>query len=454
MNRERGSLRLAKAFVDLQRDASIEAAIERLKCVRVQIIVTDGAKASETWQICALMVAETATRAFPGGVCAVLGTDGPALPRYLSGRSLRQELVALGVELTQSPNPELPTIVVGVVGSPFSELAVHAVPRGWAGGVVPVGRDVPAFRAGVLGAVLSGALAVSEMFLAVHQLEPRAGTRACGLSAWTPGEDWRSDGASGPPLAWGPKEAWLIGLGHLGQAVAWLLRALPYADSGDATVALQDTDDLREENLGTSILARDAGLGQRKTRIVSEALEAAGLRTQLVERLMDAQQRLQPSEPRFALAGLDSPSVRQPLSGVGWRPLIDAGLGAGAANFTEIIIQRLTTERRSEVIFDVDEDSDADALVDENPAYAAQLARGEERCGVVQAAGEAVGTAFVGAVTAALAVGEALRPLHEGPSFDVVSVDLRDPSNVRAANRQDEPIDWPVSIRLRSLIEA
>jgi hypothetical protein len=57
-----------------------------------------------------------------------------------------------------------------------------------------------------------------------------AGRRAAGLSVWNPGADWLTQDASEPVLSYLPSSLWLIGVGNLGQAFAWLLTCLPYAD--------------------------------------------------------------------------------------------------------------------------------------------------------------------------------------------------------------------------------
>jgi hypothetical protein len=303
---------------------------------------------------------------------------------------------------------------------------------------------------GPFGAVLAGAIAVSEIFLAAHELEPRAANRLAGISTWAPATSWVDAQAIGPTLELLPREAWLIGLGHLGQAAAWLLRALPYASPRDLLVALQDNDVISVENIGTSLLATRSVIGQRKTRIVHAALRAAGYGTLLVERRADEHQRLQPDEPRVAIAGLDSARARQPLTGLGWSLLVDMGIGAGARDFTQIVVQRLTAQRLSKDVFDTPPDDRADRLL-ELDAYRDQIAGRLGRCGALQAAGQAVGTAFVGAVTAVLAMAEIVRPLHEGVGHHVLAVDLRDPSALTVAVADDALVALPAHAPARPM---
>jgi hypothetical protein len=438
--------RLAKAFTDLGRDATLDAANERLRQTSVQIVLPSGRELSETHQVASLLAVEVGLRAFPAGVRFVLERDHHCLTPW-TGESerLSAALIATGAVLTSELEPTLPTIVVGdavrvlAPGVP----GVSAIPRGWAGGAVPLQSLTPRVYPGVLGAVLAGAIAVSEIFLAVHALEPRASMRACGISTWRPGLEWTDDEAAGPELMVLPGDVWLIGLGHLGQAAAWLLRALPYASPTETTIALQDTDRVAIENVGTSLLATSSTVSFRKTRVVDSSLRQAGFDTILIERRMDEHQRHQLGEPRFALAGLDSKQARRPLSKVGWDLLVDAGIGAGAHDFTQIIVQRLSATRSSELVFAGDDDDDA-IEVPEDTA---------DPCGVVQAAGEAVGSAFVGAATAAISIAEAVRPLHGGPGHDILSVDLRDPAGLRAAEAGESSVRWPRLAKARPMQE-
>jgi hypothetical protein len=43
------------------------------------------------------------------------------------------------------------------------------------------------------------------------------------------------------------------------------------------------------------------------------------------------------------------------------------------------------------------------------------------------------GAAFVGAIASTLAVADILRGLHDGPSYSVIALDLREPNLIRAS---------------------
>lgn len=228
-----------------------------------------------------------------------------------------------------------------------------------------------------------------------------------------------------------PKRTWLLGLGHLGQASGWLLRCLPWSEPNEVSVWLQDTDVVAEENVGTSLLSLPEHVRMTKCRRVAAALEDVGLQTRIVERRFEAEQRRHSAEAECAITGLDSPKSRQPLDDGGWTQLIDVGIGAGAANFTQVVLHRLGAERHSREIFDVAPGRDAERLVSEVAAYREHAK--QDACGAIQLAEQAVGTAFVGLTSAALSVAELVRPLHGGAVMEVVASDLtRGPARLEA----------------------
>jgi hypothetical protein len=108
---------------------------------------------------------------------------------------------------------------------------------------------------------------VSEAFQHVRGGQPEAGRRATGLSLWRPGQDisWL-DAEDGPSVSSLPARLWLIGLGHLGQAILWTLGMLPFAKPREVDLVLHDFDLLSEANDSTSPLTHIGLVGQKKTR--------------------------------------------------------------------------------------------------------------------------------------------------------------------------------------------
>jgi hypothetical protein len=102
----------------------------------------------------------------------------------------------------------------------------------WRGGVIPIreGRHLADGKAIAIAPALAAAVCAGEAFAYHASDHPMAGRRAAGLSLWHPGADWLAGDPTEPPLTFLPSRLWLIGLGNLGQAFAWLLTCLPYGD--------------------------------------------------------------------------------------------------------------------------------------------------------------------------------------------------------------------------------
>lgn len=441
--------RLGKLFIDTGRAGDEDAASAILRELRLQLILGAGVARSETLQAAAATIVAAGVRAFPAGINLVLAEDGPVRINQ-GGDSLATLLADLGAEVGEL-EPNLPSAVIGAEEDSLQvpiEVAVRAVPRGWAGGVVPAADQPPPIGSGALGATVAASLAVSELFHAVHGLQPLAAHRPTGLSLWRPDLDWIDPGAEGPDLEDLPRRLWLLGLGHLGQATAWLLGLLPWAVPEQLVVFLQDYDTISAENFVTSLYASPSDEGEMKTRRVAAALETLGHRTRLIERRFDGVQQRQPrdhDEPDCAISGFDTAAARRPLDQAGFPHLVDAGIGAGAGNFTQFNIHRLGGTRHSREIFDVPVRDRTARLIDDVEFYRRRAQADGHTCGAMQMAGQAVGTSFVGVMAAAVSLSELLRPLHGGPEFDVLAGDLRDPGALQVALRNAHPVRVPDS---------
>jgi hypothetical protein len=74
--------------------------------------------------------------------------------------------------------------------------------------------------------VAAGPLAVSKAFFVLRGDNPYAGRRSLALSLWDP----RTVGTAaeaGPSSGLEVSSAWIVGLGHLGQAYAWTIGFYP-----------------------------------------------------------------------------------------------------------------------------------------------------------------------------------------------------------------------------------
>ncbi len=127
-----------------------------------------------------------------------------------------------------------------------------------------------------------------------------------GLSLWNPGADWLLQDGSEPALTWLPSSLWLIGLGNLGQAFAWMLAALPYSDPKEVKLVLQDDDRLAKLNDSTSLLSFGRDVGHRKVRKIGAWLVARGFDTYLQESRFGRWTARTAEDPAVALCEVDS----------------------------------------------------------------------------------------------------------------------------------------------------
>src|SRR6266436_6482390 len=154
------------------------------------------------------------------------------------------------------------------------------------GGVIPVrhGGRLAETGAMALAPAVATAVCAAEAFAFHAGDHPMAGRRATGLSLWRPGADWQAADPSEPALTYLPSRLWLIGLGNLGQAFAWLLAWLPYKNRSEVELVLQDFDRIAESNDSTSLLSTLESIGRKKTRAIGAWLESIGFSTALEER--------------------------------------------------------------------------------------------------------------------------------------------------------------------------
>jgi len=422
--------RLVKLALDTGEAASLGEAHRLFGDYRLGIVVGNSVAHSATLQAAVLTAVNTGRRSFLGGVSVEGMLDVPLLVPWGHCRTLGDAVVALqGVNKAVAPG--IPRIHFGdaLNSSGDSEFAVRVTFDGWRGGVVPLdhGLNLPERQECVPAGVLAGGLAVSEAFQYTRGSNALAGRRDVGMSLWQPKSEtnWLATEEQGPELHRLPSSAWIIGLGHLGQAFLWTLGLLPYASPEDVNLVLQDFDALVEANDSTSLLTTRRNLGMKKTRAMALWCEARGFRTSIVERRFTADFRIAGDEPGVAFCGVDNALARANLEDVGFSRVIEAGLGAGPQEYLAFQMHTFPACRTARSRWGVDvHHSNGDSTSD-NPAYHALAQDGLDECGIITLAGRTVGASFVGAVTAAVVVAELMRMAMGGTRYEVVDGSLR-----------------------------
>jgi len=415
--------RAAKYFMDSGKAETHGQAMEMLERFGLTVRVGTEVAHSADHQTALLTLVNAARRTLLGGVEVCGLPDAPSLTPLWPGGTLIDAAHALGGRAVSETRAGWPTAIIG-----DAEPAEGRTPcwrltwEGWRGGVVPARHGGPlAEKASMaLAPVLAAAVCAGEAFANNAGDHPMAGRRAAGLSLWRPGADWRDADATEPVLEYLPSRLWLIGLGNLGQALAWLLACLPYGDRGDVELLLQDFDRIAPSNDSTSLLSRTADTGRRKTRVVGEWLEARGFVTFLEERRFGAWTTRAPDEPNVALCGVDNALARSALEKPGFDLVVEAGLGAGAQAFRSFSIHSFPASGSAEQLW-ARQVGQAEENFENKPAYEALRRGGMDQCGLAQLASRTVGVPFVGLTATCLAISELLRRLHGGLAFEVAA---------------------------------
>lgn len=409
---------------------SIEDAERLVGARQLRIRPALGTVATPAGQAAILTAVVVAVRTF-GTVVVSLPDDTPVREGVHRGRQLRDALIEEGAHLDEGVvDPSVTMIVLGDLGgetfSATGEVVLHASWDGWTAAVSATPQP-DGDTGNVVTAIAAAALAVGEAFAHARALPgDDAGYRTLQLNLLGPGV------GSGPTMQYAPASWWLVGLGHLGQAYAWVISHLSYESTAAVEVTLQDTDRTSHANHSTSVFTPQDSRGVPKTRLVAARLEDAGLRTRIIERPLDGGFQLHEDEAHnVALIGVDNLRTRRALSAIGWPLVIDMGLGAQARDHTAISLHRFPGSKPSHDIPAWRDGRPSERLIPATPGFE-DLDRRFERCGVVTLAGKAIGVPFIGMIAACLAVTESVKQLHGLPGSEVTGFDTSTGRHVSA----------------------
>lgn len=350
-------------------------------------------------------------RMFRRGV--FLGTPGDApcaLPLQGAG-SFRRRLILAGAQDRASP-PGASRLHVGADGPAETTACWTDGWTAWVGrGPAPVDRQ----PGNAFNGTLAAALGLQEVFRRHVLLDLRAGRRKFGVNAWGP------DAPASAVLPRLPNDLWILGLGNLGQAALFVLGTLPYWDPHEVRLLLQDFDTAGPENTGVQVLTEPAWIGQRKSRRAAAWAETLGFRIDLCERAFVAGHGPGREEPRTLLGCVDNLPARRAASGAGFDLVVDAGLGASAAEAFDIRLHAFPGRRTAQ-----------EAWPETAPA-APKLSAGLERalaagqidlCGAMTIAGRSVGVPCTALAAAALQITQVVRAMETGSCCDLADLSL------------------------------
>lgn len=419
---------------------SLEAAREEAEN-RGIIVCADAQTCSEpSGQAAMLTAIITAVRAFGKVLVAAESSNAIVLRGVYRGRSLSDVISNVGAAVISFDEgaviePTWPLLLIGAK-TPLpveqegiatqGQVVLRASWEGWRAFVVS-GAAVTHRSTDtncILAPIAAAALGVSEALGVARQMPGSdAGYRSITLNLWNSGAGGEQDDTE-PNLCHAPSAWWFIGLGHLGQAYSWVISWLNYVDPSEISVVLQDNDRTVPANHSTGVLTPKECKGRPKTRLVAEALENAGFKTQIIERRLGSDLRVTDEEKHHvALLGVDNLDARRRISDVGWNIALDVGLGNSAANFDSILIRRFPGRLPSSQVPGWIDGPSEEIKIPSTQAFD-DLSQRFDQCGVVELAGKAVGASFVGIVAATIAVSEATRKLHGGRGAETLRFDL------------------------------
>ena len=429
--------RTLKLALDEGDVSSLEEAQALFQTYRLRMRVGANVAASPTRQAMLLTAVATGVRCFLGGVEVELSSDAALLVFCHGQRTLVPALEHLGADVVSHiSRGDGPQLLIGNCADIRSDGVLRLSFDGWCAAVTPP-EDAPLAENSevALAGVLAGALGVSEAFQWVRGKQIEAGRRPVALSLWKPElEPFCDADAIGPALQFLPAEAWIIGLGHLGQAYLWTLGMLPYASPEKLNLVLQDTDVLAASNVSTSLLTGEGNLGQMKTRAMANWCDERGFKARIHERTFAADYSVGASEPKIALCGVDNPQARACLEEVGFDEVIEAGLGSEGEDYLAIRIHsfaKIASSRSAREIWGgVNAPSSAQDKRLHNAAYQELEKQGMDICGLTTLAGRAVGASFVGTIAATFCIAELARGVLNASRYELLQINLRNPQYI------------------------
>ncbi len=428
--------RISKLFVDRDQ-ASATAVLARRQEYIVTLCCGDDVASSYTLQLAVLTAASIASRCFPGAVRTAFSPTLAEAPLLLwpwlkltFGQAVIQ-ILGSGAHADGSQAKGSHALIFG--NAPTSKGSLRVTFDGWIAKVGPANDTLRLSEREYFSAagILAASLALSELFLSFAGINIEATRRSVGISLWRPDLDISDPEALGVLVEYLPRDLWVLGLGHLGNAYLWSLATLPYGDPKTVEFALFDYDKLEKDNVETGIIFTMDVLRRFKTRACDTWLDRHGFQTRLVERRFDATFRLQDKEPTLALCGFDSNPARRDLPAAQFRRVIESGLGGMANNFDTVSFHTLPNPRTPDELWpDLSKEEEAklaehqERIARENPGY---LQLGGDDCGRRDLAGKSVAVPFVGTSAASLVVAEAIRLLHDGPAYLDIKLGLGNP---------------------------
>ena len=424
--------RVAFAIAE-KHDLELDDAWDQMRNAVIWLIADESIKTSYSKQLSYLTTTNIANRVFLGGVKCVLPAETPNLLPIRSD-SFNSLISHYGGLITDKDYRE-GDVKVLFGDECFDDNCIEVVGDGWRGGVNFYKQERVSFQESrslvSLGPNVAAAIACYYAFCKTFKILDNEIELNTGISLWNlnSGENWFKRENEGPHDLNMPRNIWALGLGHLGQAYLWALGLMPFREPEKCLLLLQDADAIDMENIGSQILCFDHYVGKPKTRPCIDFLEGLGFRTQIVEKPFmkgDSIQEWMKSFP-ILLNGVDNIKTRKSISSEQLELFID-----GATNGTLALFDSFTMKNIIKSEKNTNELWPEESIKDEKILHKKLYEKYEKshKCGQLTNIG--ISTPFVGLFGATIVLAELFRSLNYGRAYSIVTLQLRDLSNLSA----------------------
>lgn len=414
--------RITKSLTDLPNGASFAEAEAKLNAIKVAILCPPTMANTAAGQAAVLTAIATAMKCF-GHATLILPVDAQIIRTIPLGETLAVAARALGATVTLVPFGSFTHIIGFGESNPSIPTFVQCWWDGWRSGVFsPLNAPSCGNSNNPLAGIFAGALAIRDIFATIHHSPPLLRQNGV-ISLWEP---WAhpSSCSSGPDHAFMPDRLWLIGLGHLGQAVMWALGFMP----GMGEITLQDDQTVNEENVATGLINNTNSIDLLKTRVADCWANSLGWRTRLIERRFNNDMKPTVHEAPILLSCLDSAKPRKGLARAGFKFMVDAGVGHGPFDYDGIQIRVLPNGTDPTGYWGKEpSEKNTNKLLD-SAAYKSL----KDLCGGYAIADASVAIPFVGAAAASLMLATSIRIASLQPTCDLLQMGLSAPALISA----------------------
>lgn len=383
--------RTLKLALDDGTAASLEEASALFQSFHVQIVVGREVASNHALQAALLTLLNAAPRTFHGEVTVTGEMNFQFLLGWHRGQSVEAAALFYGVRCSPFM-PERLSLLVGrsenpAIGHPF---ALHIACTSSGFSLSPDIQEESAQSSHAIAGVAAAGAALNECFQYLYFKRLWAGQRVI---------EFVVPGLGQPQMA--PKSAWIIGLGHLGQAALWTMGLTFGNGTSTPVLRLQDYDRVTKSSLSTGLLARASDVGSLKSEVAARDMRQLGYRCEPVPRLLELERPIQSSD-EVCIVAVDSLGFRRQLDKLRGSRIVEAGIGDGVDGFTKSQLHILPGRREAA---DIWSEGDSRASRQTNisaPAYQKLLHETGDECGTTQLAGRSIATPFIGAFVGAL----------------------------------------------------